>query len=308
VNTFTLVLSLGVTLAIPILWAALGEVIFEQSGVLNIGIEGVMVFGAFAAAMGYRYADNNLYVGLLAGIGAGVVSGIVLSLIYVTFGMDQIVSGIMINVFVIGLTAALYGKYLGGGVAGTLPDLNVPILSDIPYLGQILFEHNFLVYAAFGFAIVVWYLMSRTWFGLYARAASEVPRAVESSGVNVLHIRYVAVMFGSMLTAIGGAALVLTTSGGFATGLTSGRGFIALAVVVLARWNPFWVIVGCLLFGVTQALQFQIDNLGYLSHIPSDFMLALPYLVTLIAVIFARSTRYPAACGVPYQPPGTVRV
>ena len=306
-NTFTLIFELGVTLAVPILWAALGEVIFEQSGVLNIGVEGVMVFGAFAAAMGYRYMDNNLYFGLLAGIGAGVVSGVVLSLIYVKFGMDQIVSGIMINVFVIGITAALYGKYLGGGVAATLPDVNVPLLSRIPYFGQILFQHNILVYAAVGFAPLVWYLMSRTWFGLYARAASELPRAVESSGVNVLRIRYVAVMFGSILTAVGGAALVLTTSGGFAVGLTSGRGFIALAVVVLARWNPFWVVLGCLLFGVTQALQFQIENLGFLSHVPSDFMLALPYAVTLLAVVFARSSRYPAACGVPYRPPGSVR-
>jgi general nucleoside transport system permease protein len=307
-NTFTTIFALGVTLAVPILWAALGEVIFEQSGVLNIGVEGVMVLGAFGAAMGYRYAGNDLYVGLLCGIAAGVVAGVVLSIVYVRLGMDQIVAGIMVNVFVIGLTAALYGKYLGGGVAGTLHKIDVPLLSRIPYVGRILFQHDFLVYAAVLVAPIVWYLMRRTWFGLYARAASEMPRAVESSGVNVLRIRYVAVMLGSILTAVGGAALVLSTSAGFVPGLTSGRGFIALAVVVLAGWNPFWVVLCCLLFGVTQALQFQIQNLGFLSHVPSDFVLALPYAVTIVAVVFARASRYPAACGVPYRPAGAVRV
>jgi simple sugar transport system permease protein len=296
-----------VTLSMPILWAALGEVIFERSGVLNIGIEGVMVFGAFGAAMGIRYSDNNLYIGLLGGVLSGVVSGFVLGIVYVTLGLDQIVSGIMINVFVIAITGALYTKYLPIGVASTLPDIELPLLSDIPRIGEILFQHNVLVYAAFALVPVVWYLMSRTWFGLYARAASELPYAVESSGVDVLRIRYVAVMLGSILQAIGGAAIVLTTSGSFAVGLTSGRGFIALAVVVLARWNPFWALAGCLLFGVTQALQFQIDNIPVLEDVPSDFVLALPYIVTLVAVVLARSTRYPAACGVPYRRPGMAR-
>jgi simple sugar transport system permease protein len=296
-----------VVLSMPILWAALGEVIFERSGVLNIGIEGVMVFGAFAAAMGIRYSDNDLYIGLLAGVLSGIVSGFVLGIVYVTLGLDQIVSGIMINVFVIAITGALYTKYLPIGVASTLPDIDVPLLSDIPRLGEILFEHDFLVYAAMAFVPVVWFLMSRTWFGLYARAASELPHAVESSGIDVVRIRYVAIMLGSILQAVGGAAIVLTTSGAFAVGLTSGRGFIALAVVVLARWNPFWALAGCLLFGVTQALQFQIDNIPVLEDVPSDFVLALPYIVTLVAVVLARSTRYPAACGVPYRRPGMAR-
>jgi general nucleoside transport system permease protein len=303
VNVAVSIFTIGVALMAPILWAALGEVIVEQSGVLNIGIEGVMLFGAFGAAIGYRYG-GSLYVGLLVGIGAGVVCGLVLLLPYVRLGADQIVTGIVFNAFAFGLTTTLYQKYLGGGVADTFSDLRIPGLGDIPWLGEILFEHNFLVYAAFLAAPVVFYLVQRTWFGLYARAASEHPRAAEAAGLNVWQLRYPAVVLGCTLTAIGGATLVLSTSGGFVPGMTEGRGFIALAVVVLARWNPFIVILGCLLFGVTQALQFQVQNLGPLADLPSDFVLALPYVVTILAVVFARGSRYPAACGVPYRPSG----
>jgi ABC-type uncharacterized transport system permease subunit len=303
VNVTVSIFTIGVALMAPILWAALGEVIVEQSGVLNIGIEGVMLIGAFGAAIGYRYG-GSLYVGLLVAIGAGVLCGLVLLLPYVRLGADQIVTGIVFNAFALGLTTTLYQKYLGGGVADTFADLKIPGLGDIPWLGEILFAHNFLVYAAFLAAPVVFYLVQRTWFGLYARAASEHPRAAEAAGLNVWQLRYPAVVLGCTLTAIGGATLVLSTSGGFVPGMTEGRGFIALAVVVLARWNPFVVLLACLLFGVAQALQFQVQNLGPLADVPSDFVLAFPYVVTILAVVFARGSRYPAACGVPYRPSG----
>jgi simple sugar transport system permease protein len=295
------VFSIGIALMAPILWAALGEVIIEQAGVLNIGIEGVMLIGAFSAAIGYRYLHGLTY-GLILSLGAGAVCGIVLSLLYVRLGTDQIVTGILFNLLALGFTSTLYSKYLGGGVVSIFPDLKIPVLGDIPWLGTILFRHNFLVYASFLAAPVVFYLVSNTWFGLYARAASEHPRAAETAGLNVWRLRYPAVILGCVLTSVGGATLVLSTSGGFVDGLTEGRGFIALAVVVLARWNPFAVIAGCVLFGVAQALQFQVQNLGPLSHIPSDFVLMFPYAITIVAVIAARGSRYPAACGIPYRP------
>jgi simple sugar transport system permease protein len=301
VNTTVSVFTIGIALMAPILWAALGEVIVEQSGVLNIGIEGVMLIGAFASAIGYRYL-NGLWWGLLVAIGAGAVCGIILALLYVRLGTDQIVTGILFNLLALGFTSTLYTKYLGGGVVNTFPNLHIPLLARIKYLGPILFDQNALVYAAFLAAPVVFYLVRRTWFGLYARAAAEHPAAAETAGLDVWSLRYVAVVLGCILSAVGGATLVLSTSGGFVNGLTAGRGFIALAVVVLARWNPFGVIAGCVLFGVAQALQFQIGNISFLSGIPTDFVLMFPYAITIVAVIAARGSRYPAACGIPYRP------
>ncbi|HZQ03587.1 MAG TPA: ABC transporter permease [Gaiellaceae bacterium] len=293
--------ALGISLMAPILWAALGELIVEQSGVLNIGIEGVMLIGAFVSAIGYHFV-GSLYVGLLAAIGSGLACGLVLSILYVRLGTDQIVTGILFNVFALGFTTTLYTKYLGGGVSNAFGNLHIPGLSSIPWLGPILFDQNFLVYAAILAAPLVYYLVHRTWFGLYARAAAENPRAVESAGLDVWRLRYPAVVLGCMLTAVGGATIVLSTSGGFVAGLTSGRGYIALAVVVLARWNPYGAVLGSVLFGVAEALQFQVQNLGFLSKIPSDFVLMFPYIVTVVAVVFALGSRYPAACGIPFRP------
>ena len=300
-NTTVSVFSIGIALMAPILWAALGEVIVEQSGVLNIGIEGVMLIGAFSAAIGYRYLHALSY-GLLLEIAAGAVCGLVLALLYVRLGTDQIVTGILFNLLALGFTSTLYTKYLGGGVVSVFPNLKIPLLGDIKWLGPILFHQNILVYASFLAAPVVFYLVRNTWFGFYARAASEHPRAAETAGLDVWRLRYPAVILGCILASVGGATLVLSTSGGFVNGLTEGRGFIALAVVVLARWNPFGVIAGCVLFGVAQALQFQVQNLGPLSHVPTDFVLMFPYAITIVAVIAARGSRYPAACGIPYRP------
>jgi ABC-type uncharacterized transport system permease subunit len=301
VNTAVSVFSIGIALMAPILWAALGEVIVEQSGVLNIGIEGVMLIGAFSAAIGYRYLHALSY-GLVLAIGSGAVCGLLLSLLYVRLGTDQIVTGILFNLLALGFTSTLYTKYLGGGVVSTFPNLKIPLLGDIKWLGPILFDQNILVYASFLAAPLVFYLVRNTWFGFYARAASEHPRAAETAGLDVWRLRYPAVVLGCILASVGGATLVLSTSGGFVNGLTEGRGFIALAVVVLARWNPFGVIAGCILFGVAQALQFQVQSLGFLSHVPTDFVLMFPYAITIVAVIAARGSRYPAACGIPYRP------
>jgi general nucleoside transport system permease protein len=301
VNTAVAVLAGGVLLMAPVLWATLGELVVEQSGVLNIGVEGVMLLAAFAAAWGYK-ATGSLYVGISWAIGAGLACGIVLSLFYVRLGADQVVTGIMFNVFALGLTTTLYSRYLGTNVATTLPDVRIPGLGNIPWVGDVFFHQNILVYAAILTAPVVLYLLQHTWFGLYVRASGELPRAVESVGLDVWKIRYPAVILACILTALGGATLVASTTGGFVIGITAGRGFLALAVVVLSRWNPLVAILGALLFGVAQSLQFQAASLGPLERVPSDFILMFPYVVTILAVAFARGSRYPAACAVPYVP------
>ena len=294
------VFALGVALMIPLLWAAYGETIIEKAGILNVGIEGVMLFGAFAAALGVS-TTGSIYVGLGFGVVAGVLCGLVLALLYVRLGTDQIVTGIMFNILAFGLTTTLAVKFVTATQVKSFAEVDVPGLADLPFFGEVLFRQDVLVFAAFLTAPVVFYLLHRTWYGLYARSASEFPRATESAGLDVWGLRYVAVVFGCVLTAIGGVAL-FASAGGFVSGLTNGRGFIALAIVILARWNPYWVVAASLLFGVSQALQFQADRLGPLAEIPPNLLIAAPYVVTIVAVVVARASRYPAAVGIPFRP------
>jgi ABC-type uncharacterized transport system permease subunit len=303
VSTSQTIVSLGIALMVPMLFAALGELIIEQAGVLNVGVEGVLLVGAFGAAVGVNYGGNSIWVGLLVAAGAGIACGILLALLYVRLGTDQIITGILFNIFAFGLTTTLAAKYVQASPSASFPDWHVPVLDKIPWLGRVVFEQDVMVYAAFVAAPIVFYLLRRTWFGLYARSAAEFPRAAESAGLSVLWLRYVAVVLGCMLTAIGGAEL-FANSGGFVSGYTNGRGFIALGIVVLARWNPIAVVGAALLFGIAQALQFQSQHLGFVSHVPTHVLVALPYIVTIAAVVLARGSRYPAAVGVPFRPSG----
>jgi ABC-type uncharacterized transport system permease subunit len=301
VSTSQTLVSLGIALMTPMLFAALGELIIEKAGVLNVGVEGVLLIGAFGAAVGVNYGGESIWMGLLVAAGAGLACGIALSVLYVRLGTDQIVTGILFNIFAFGLTTTLAVKYVQASRSADFPEWDIPGLKSIPWLGEVLFQQDVLVYAALVTAGLVFYLTRNTWYGLYARAASEYPRAAESAGLNVPWLRYVAVMLGCVLTAVGGAQL-FANSGGFVAGYTNGRGFIALAIVVLARWNPLAVVGASLLFGVAQALQFQADNLGFLADVPSHVLTALPYLIVLAAVVFARGSRYPAAVGIPFRP------
>jgi general nucleoside transport system permease protein len=294
------VFSLGVALMIPMLWAAYGETLIEKAGVLNVGIEGVMLIGAFAAALGVS-KGGGIYAGLGFAIVAGVLSGSVLALLYVRLGTDQIVTGIMFNILAFGLTTTLADEILSATRVTAFSQYEIPLLSDIPFFGEVLFSQNVLAYAAFLAAPVVFYVLHRTWYGLYARASSEYPRAAEAAGLDVWKLRYVAVVAGCVLTSVGGAAL-FSSSGGFVSGLTDGRGFIALAIVILARWNPYWIVAASLLFGVSEALQFQADRLGPLGDVPPDILVMIPYVVTILAVVLARASRYPPAVGLPYRP------
>lgn len=303
-STSQTVVTLGITLMIPMLFAALGEVIVEQAGVLNVGIEGVMLIGAFGTAVGVNYGGGSIWVGLLVAIGCGLVCGVVLALLYVRLGTDQIVTGILFNIFAFGLTTTLAAKYVQASPAAHFPAWKIPVLDKIPWLGPVLFKQDALVYSAFIAAPLVFYLIRRTWFGLYARAAAEFPRAAESGGLNVPALRYVAVVLGCTITAVGGSEL-FANSGGFVSGYTNGRGFIALGIVVLARWNALWIVAASLLFGLAQAIQFQSQNISPLAHVPTHVLIALPYVVTIAAVVLAKGARYPAGVGIPFRPAGS---
>ena len=301
------ILASGIVLMTPVLWAALGEAVTEKAGILNIGIEGVMLFGALAAAWAIR-ETGSLTNGLLISLPVGAVLGAVLGYIWITRRADQIVSGIIFNLFAIGATALLFEQYISGvGVVTKLDEISIPGLAGIPYVGEIVFQQNITVYLALAATPLVFLLLNRTWFGLSLRSAGEHPRATESAGLSVAGLRYASVIFGATLMSFGGAALIASTSGGFVTNVTAGQGFIALAVVVLGRWNPFLIVLGALLFGVTTALQFQAQSLGVLAELPAEAWLMLPYLVTIVAVVVAKSSRYPNACGIPFRPTGATR-
>lgn len=294
---------IGIQLTIPLLFAGLGELIQEKSGVLNIGIEGVMLIGAFTTAL-VGIGTGNPYLALIAGGAVGIACGIILAFLYVYRGTDQIVTGLMFNIFAFGLTGTLHSLFLGGQNGPTLPAAEVPLVSSIKWLGPIIQQQNMMLYLGLICIFIVYWVMQRTWWGLYARTAGERPFAAEAGGLNVLRLRYPAVVVGSVLSSLGGAALVLGSSGGFVPGMTAGRGFIALGVVVLARWKPMLVLIFALAFGLTQGLQFLGGRLEALADIPPQFWTALPYVLTVIAVVFAPGSTYPAAVGIPYKMTG----
>ncbi len=292
---------IGIQLMVPIVLAALGETIVEKAGVLNVGIEGVMLIGALATAF-IGITLQAVVLALVTAVAAGAASGAILAFLYVRRGTDQIVTGLMFNIFAVGLTGTIHSRYMAGQNGVTLDGIAIPGISSIPWVGEIVSKQNAMLYIAIGLALGVWYLLNRTWYGLYARSAGERPMAAESGGLDVRRLRYPAVVLGCALAALGGSALVLSTSGGFVPGMTAGRGFIAMGVVVLAKWRPRWIFIHALGFGMTQGLQFLAGQLSALQAVPSQFWVALPYLVTVLAVVFAPGSRYPAAVGIPYRP------
>ncbi|MFH1331267.1 MAG: ABC transporter permease [Actinomycetota bacterium] len=294
---------IGIQLMVPILLAALGEAITEKSGVLNVGIEGVMIVGAFATAFA-GINSGNAIVGILAGVGSGILTGAILAFFYVYRGTDQIVTGLMFNLLATGFTGVLHSTFLAGKNGPTLPLVRIPGIDRIPWLGPITSQQNAMLYVGIALAFVVHFFLYRTWWGLYTRSAGERPTAAESGGLNIKRLRAPAVIIGCAVAATGGSALVLSTSGGFVPGMTAGRGFIALGVVVLARWRPAWVLLCALGFGLSQGLQFLATKVDALAVLPGQFWIALPYAVTLVVVVFAPGSRYPAAVGIPYQPAG----
>lgn len=299
-SVFEFVLAAGVALAAPILWAALGELISEKSGTLNLGIEGVMVLGVFGAAVGFQLFGSPL-LGVAIAIALGVLSALILSILYVYIGTDQIVTGILFSMVAIGTATVTGAALLTSQQSWSLPKISIPVLSDIPVIGEALFSQNILVYLALLLVPAVAFIMNRTWFGLNVKAVGHRAQVLETAGVSVRRTRSVALLISCVFVAIGGATLALSTASIFQPGTTAGRGYIALAVVVLARWNPWYAALGALLFGAAQSLQFQVQSIPWLEGIPYQFVLMLPYVIAVVAVVLMRGSRYPASVGIPYR-------
>lgn len=285
-------LASAVRVATPLLLAALGETITERGGVINLGIEGAMLAGALAAALGSGGG------GVWAGAGAAVVTGVLVAalfaLIVVKARADQIITGTAITLGAVGLTGAIYRRAYGAAGVGltlpTFPVLPIPGLSRIPVIGSALFAQSVLTYVAYLLVPVLWWLLFRTRWGLELRAAGESARDSRAAGVLVGRVRFGGVLLGGGLAGLAGASLVLAQVGTFAEKMTAGRGFIAIAIVVLGAWHPVRVLGAALFFGAAMALQFLFQSLGL--GIPYQLFLMLPYLLTLavLAGAWGRTT------------------
>ena len=298
------ILSNTLVLAIPLILGGMAGIMSERVGVVNIAIEGQLLTGAFVSAV-VGTMTGNLYVGMIAAmVAAGLVS-MVLASLAIKYLVEQIIIGVLLNVLVIGVTNFLHSAWLDNDSSnlnypGTFDKIAIPFLSDIPVLGQVLFNNRITVYLMFLIVPVLWYILFRTKLGLRARAVGEHPLAADTVGINVGRTRFWWVTIGGMAAGLGGAALTIGNVGSFGREMSGGQGFIALAVVILGRWQPIYVTLSALLFGFTIILRVWANQVS--PGIPVDFITMVPYLVTLVAVAgFAGKVRPPAASGQPYE-------
>jgi len=301
VSVLTATAASGIRLAIPFLLASLGETMGQRSGVLNLGVEGVMLLGAFGA---YYTAlqTHSLWLGALVGIGVGLVLGVVTAVVNVTLKAEQGISGIGIYLFGLGFSDLLFQKLVGTPTPiNSLPVLKVPVLARLPLLGKMLFQHSILVYVALLLVPVLAFVLNRTTYGTKIKAVGENPAAADSLGVSVTKIRYSTVILGSVLAGLAGAALALEL-GIFQQNLTQGEGFIAVALVYFGAWRPTGVLAGSLLYGMVAAVVLTWNTLGIIPQSASGLASMAPAVITVVALVFvARRVRQPAALARAYQ-------
>jgi general nucleoside transport system permease protein len=293
----------AVVMAVPLLFAALGELVAERAGVINIGIEGMLLTGAWAAMCG-AYFTGSAALGIALGLVCGAALGALLAVFVVWQNANQVVAGTALNLLAVGLTGVGYRAAFGvTGAALTvrgIAPLPLPLLERMPVLGAALFSQTILGYAAFALVPVLAWWLGRTVPGLKLRMAGENPRAAETQGVRVQRVRAAALVVCGMLAAAGGAFLAVVYARTFVEGMSAGRGFIALAIVIVGRWSPWGVTAAALFFGLATALQFHFQALGL--DVPYQFFLILPYVLTLLVLAgYVGRTRAPAALGQPYE-------
>ncbi|NCD16278.1 MAG: ABC transporter permease [Actinobacteria bacterium] len=293
----------AILLAVPLVFGALGGVIGERAGVVNIAIEAQLLASAFTAAIAASITDSPI-VGLIAAILAGALVALVLGVFTITYRVEQVIVGVVLNVLVIGLTSFFYSQVLVPE-AQTLNSttrfrpLAIPVLSEIPILGPAVFRQSVLVYLMYLVVPLVWFALFRTKWGLRVRAVGEHPKAADTVGIRVERTRYIAVLIAGAVVGLGGAYYTVVSVSSFGKEMTAGAGFIALAAVIFGKWDPLRATLAALLFGFASNLEGALSVVG--APVPSQFMLMLPYVVTLLAVagLVGRS-RAPAADGVPY--------
>jgi ABC-type uncharacterized transport system permease subunit len=307
--TFLLILLFStIRLATPLIFAALGGMFSERAGVINIALEGLMLAGAFTAAV-VTYELSNPYLGFLSGMVVGAIVALIFAIAVIKFEADQVVAGFAISLLMLGLPAVISSRiYDSAGstqqidIGNLFPPLS-SIFSFLPW--AFLKDINLASVLAFVCVPICWYVLYKTPFGLRIRAAGENPEAADAAGVNVIRLRYIAVVLSGVLAAAGGAYLSIGQSSLFTRGMTAGRGYIALAALILAKWKPIPVLVACLFFGFTEALAIQMQGVIKMpsgEDVPVQFIQMIPYVLTIIVLAgFIGLSRAPKALGIPYR-------
>jgi ABC-type uncharacterized transport system permease subunit len=299
-------LSSSVRMATPLLIAALGLSISERSGVMNIGVEGMMLMAAFGAYVGAKLA-SSYWLGLLVGVTFALVTILIFAITTITYKANQVIVGTAINILSTGLSSFLYrwifygtGRLDEGIAAKTFPIVEIPLLSKIPVIGKMLFSQNIIVYFGLVMTVILWVVIYKTSLGLKITAVGDHPKAAESVGIDVIKVRYLAVLFSGILIGVAGTFLSIAQSSSFGEEMTAGRGFIAMAVIILGKWNPVGALGGALVFGTASALQMFFQTLGV--EIPTNLIMMVPYIATVIAVLLLSKHRVgkPRALGIPY--------
>ncbi|WP_328527210.1 ABC transporter permease [Nocardioides sp. NBC_00368] len=294
----------ALALAVPLVFGALGGVLGERAGVVNIAIDGQLLFGAFGAAI-TASVTGSPWAGLIAAMLAGMLIALLLGLFAITYWVEQVIVGVVLNVLVIGFTSFMFSQVLSENAAALnnpphFPRLEIPLLSGIPVIGPIFFRQTVLVYLMYAAVVLVAWALYRSKWGLRVRAVGEHPKAADTVGINVIATRYRTVLLAGAIAGIGGATYTLVSVPSFGREMTGGAGYIALAAVIFGKWDPIKATLAALLFGFATNVESVLSVIG--SPVPSQFMLMLPYVVTIFAVAgLVGHSRAPAADGVPYR-------
>ena len=291
-----------IRIATPLLLAALGELIAERSGVYNMGLEGIMLMSAFTAYL-TAYESGSLWLGVAAAALTGVFMALVFALLVITLQVEQIVTGLAINLLGAGLSVYWLRSAFAGEQTPTIPFFTttpLPLLSEVPLLGPVLFDQKLLTYAAFACVPLLWLVLYRTRYGLMLRCAGENPKALDVKGVSVAKVQYAAVLFGGFMGGLAGAFLSVGSAARFVPDMTAGRGWLAIIIVIAGLWRPFSILAAALVFSLLDALQLQIQGIGI--SVPYQLMLMMPYVAAILALVLQRSrANAPIRLGVPYS-------
>lgn len=302
ITFLTTFLTASVRMAIPLVFAGLGETYSEKAGILNIGVEAIMLSGAFLS-FAFTYITGSLWIGLLGGMLGGLIVSLIHALFSINFKKDQTVTGIALNMLMLGSTSYMFKVLVGKNPAfpqiNTFTKMTIPFLSDIPIIGPAFFDQDIIVYGAYILVILSTIFLYRTMWGLSLTAVGEHPRAADTVGIKVYIIRYFAAAINGILGGLGGAYLTLVQLGVFMENVTAGRGYIALALVIFGRRNPIGIFLGALLFGAADAFQFRLQAIGI--QLPSQYLTMLPYVITLVVLLFSfKNSNDPQSLGKSY--------
>lgn len=306
----TSILTIAIVAGVSLVYATIGEIFTERAGILNLGVEGMMIMGAVTAFAAAFHAESA-WIGVLMALLVGGTMALIHAFLTIHLRADQVVSGLALTLFGSGL-ASFLGQRLGPGgtplvglIGPRFRPVSIPLLSDIPVIGSMLFNQDLLVYVMYFFVPLSWFFLYKTRAGLHLRAVGESPQTADALGVSVVRLRYLYTVVGGMLVGLGGAHLSLAYTPGWTENLTGGRGWIAIALVIFATWDPARAVVGALLFGGVNAIQFRLQASG--TTIPSSLLNMLPYILTVVVLVlitwfesFRKRVGAPAALGLPY--------